>query len=127
MRKYYLVVLLLPFIFSSCKKGTSSPAISACGVKDPVNNLSWLKEIIDEAKRDGTASITTIKKFEYEGDTYFTYYQAYQSCMNCIIFDCSGARVIPGAHFAAEEYQELAGESYGPSAVLLWPGMLPRE
>lgn len=127
MRKYYFVVLLLPFIFFSCKKKTLSPTISACGVKDPVNNLPWLKEIVDEAKSTGTASTMTIKKFEYEGNTYFNYYEAHLSCMNCVIFDCSGERVIPGALFTDEEYQELTGELYGPSVVLVWPGRLPRE
>ncbi len=126
MRTIHYVLLLTLSLAVSCKKDERVD-ISACGVKDPVNNLPWLKEMVDEAKRAGTANITTIRKFEYKGNAYFTYYQAHLSCMNCIIFDCSGERVTPGALFTEEEYQELAGESYGPSAILVWPGRLPEE
>lgn len=127
MRKYYFVALLLPLIFSSCKTKTHSPVVSACGVKDPVNNLPWLKQKVDDAKSAGTAGMMTIKKFEYKGNAYFHYYEAHMSCMYCIILDCSGEQIIPGALFTEEEYRELAKESSGSSAAFLWPRSLPRE
>ncbi len=127
MRNYYLIALLLPLIFSSCKTKTHSPEVSACGVKDPVNNLPWLKQKVDDAKSAGTASMLTIKKFEYKENTYFHYYEAIMSCTNCVIFDCSGEQVIAGDLFTEEEYKEFTKELFGPSATFVWPRSLPRE
>ncbi len=127
MRIIHYVLLLTLFLTVSCKTKTHSPEVSACGVKDPVNNLPWLKQKVDDAKSAGTVSMLTIKKFEYKGNTYFHYYEIYMSCLYCIFFDCSGEQIIPGELFTEEEYKEFTKELFGPSVTFVWPRSLPRE
>ena len=87
MRKYYFVALLLPLVFYSCKTKTHSPGVSACGVKDPVNNLPWLKQKVDDAKSAGTAGKINIKKCENKGKGYFFYSWASITLTQLLIFD----------------------------------------
>ena len=43
MMKKYLLLVLLVFLFASCKKSKKED-ISACGVTNPIQNLTWLNQ-----------------------------------------------------------------------------------
>ncbi|ODS82443.1 MAG: hypothetical protein ABS46_08870 [Cytophagaceae bacterium SCN 52-12] len=125
----YLFVISSLAAFSSCKKNEPikdpllrNPEASACGIKDPVNNLGWLKKIVQEAKKSETDKYLTIRMAEYNGDTYFESWLSYSSCMGCIIYDCGGS-VIKSQNFTTQQRQELLQAMRGESAVTLW-GML---
>jgi len=122
----YLFVISSLAAFSSCKKDKPiedpllrNPEASACGVKDPVNNLGWLKKIVQEAKKNETDKYLTIRMAEYNGETYFDSWLSYSSCWGCVIYDCGGS-LITSQNFTARQKEELLQALNGESAVTLW-------
>lgn len=121
-----LLVMLSLVAFSSCKKDKRiidplrlNSEVSACGVKDPVNNLQWLKEIVQEAKKDGSDKYLTITKADYNGNTYFDSWLGYSSCWKCSIFDCGGNRV-EKKNFTQQQWGELTQALDGKEAEIVW-------
>jgi hypothetical protein len=92
-----LTLFLVASIVVSCNTNTISPEESAllhtaCGVKDPLKELSWLKTIIDQAENgpDRFSYAGTIQMVAYQDQTYFIYQRYIMSCMACLIYDCQG-------------------------------------
>jgi hypothetical protein len=91
---------LLAFALLSCNKNELSPeetfmAHTPCGVKNPVKDLPWLKEIINKAEsvtERGTYA-GTIHLVEYEGQSYFIHQPYVMSCMACVVYDCEGNKL----------------------------------
>ncbi len=123
---FYLFIMLSLAALSSCKKDEPirdpllrNSDVSACGVKDPVNNLGWLKKIVLEAKKDGSDKYLIIRMADYNGDTYFNSRFPFSSCMGCNIRDCSGNRIDP-QNFTIEQKTELMQALNGEKSVVLW-------
>lgn len=123
---FYLLMMSFLAAFSSCKKDERivdplrlNSEASACGVKDPVNNLKWLKKIIQEAKKDKNDQYLVIRMVDYDGDTYIESRLPYSSCMGCNIFDCKGNRIdSPG--FTTPQRLELVQAMNGDESIVLW-------
>lgn len=90
MKKTFLPILLLFFVFASCKE-TEDPVL-ACGVADPVKNLSWLNEMINEIESSDFADNSFLVMSTYQNQTvFFVNY----CCINClsvapIYLNCEG-------------------------------------
>lgn len=107
--------VLLLFSLLSCDKNDLSPenaalAYSACGVKDPANELPWLKEIIHKAENgpDKFSDAGTVQLITYQGQSYFIYQKYVMSCMACLVYDCQGNKLDilsrPELHMAIIEH-----------------------
>lgn len=123
----YLLLFSICWLFASCKKEEGAN-VSACDVKDPVSNLSWLKEILDDAGRKKQDGMLIVKMFEYKGETYFDVALPIYSCMTCNVYDCGGNR-LSGTGFieTEEEHTEFVKASIGESSVVIWPRNFPKE
>ena len=121
------IVLLLVFVFS-CKKDeierNKSGAIKAtvCGVNYPVQELPWLRKLIQEAKDRKEDNILTVKLVEVNGNPIFNYYTSYMSCIGCISYGCDGGR-IDISKLSATEIQEYNNKMISGSGevIVLWP------
>lgn len=119
--KNLLLFFFLIFIFS-CKDKTVSSGLEACGVKDPVRNLPWLKAMIEKAKADKQANMLTITVGRIGGEVVFDYYLSYMSCIGCIVYHCDGSRLDPKRYTVAELTElsrSIRGE--GMERQVIWP------
>lgn len=88
------ILFLLAFLITlqSCNKDIVR-AKSFCDVTDPVQDLPWLKTIIDD-QANNKYSKMTVTKYEYQQEEGFLV----DSCVNCpdslaIFYNCSGHKI----------------------------------
>ncbi len=123
---FYLFAILSLAAFSSCKKDKpmKDPLLrnseaSACGVKDPVNNLGWLKKIVQNHKKEGTDRYLIIRMADYNGETYFDTALGYSSCLLCNIVDCTGSR-IDWQNFTPQQKEELRSALLKDESIVMF-------
>lgn len=87
MRFSYIFVTLL-ILGLACKKQANNPA-NVCGVKDPINNLLWLKIKVDELKSQ-QPSPGEVMAIRLEGQDFLNVRLMIQSCYPCGLYTCSG-------------------------------------
>ena len=119
MKRLCVLLGILSLLLSGCKDNHSQENLSACGVKDPVNNVSWLKQLVEEARQEREDSYLTIRMFDFEGQTYFSYYKSYMSCIGCVIYDCNGTR-FDFAGFSAGKQQDMIAAIFDENSVVIW-------
>ncbi len=85
--------LIIVFALASCKNDSLDKAGNNCGVKNPTEDLSWLKQEI--SKRD--QNLTDLNKYffiqqaEYEGQTVFVYSNCCPFCDTMLlVYNCEG-------------------------------------
>jgi hypothetical protein len=93
MKKLFLMSLLLIswlIITTSCEKNFSPPETQACNVKDPVNDLEWLKKLIDNIKNDNC--VGEVSQYDYENTIVFFVNSGPAICSepDFSIYNCSG-------------------------------------
>ena len=100
-----LRIILIAFIIAAC---TRQETLTICNTENPVDNLKWLADFIDEVKIDPRYQSVTISVMEYDGQTIFNIYDIVQSCVYCDLRDCFGQKYVPAdyIHFAANEKHE---------------------
>ena len=116
-------LLLFGFLFLfSCKKNKTSIDIAACGVNNPVTELSWLKDLIKKAKDTHEENITTVTLFEWNGKSVFNYYVSYCSCSGCVNYYCDGTKLDMSKFTEAEtkEFREKLFDASGKKRII-WP------
>ncbi len=83
--------LLILFAFS-CEQ---EKVQTLCDTNDPVMNLVWLKNLINEIKSDPKYLAVTISACSYQGQTLFHIQDSISSCMFCDLRDYSGQKYMP--------------------------------
>ena len=93
-------LFLFGLFLCSCEKNDLSSQESAlphavCGVKDPLRELSWLKEIVSKAQSgpDKFSLAGTVQLIHYQDKTFFVYQRYIMSCMACEVYDCQGNKL----------------------------------
>lgn len=121
--KYIYYSLLVLFLAGSCKNKTPEvPAIEACGVKDPVQHLDWLKTRIDEAKANKTENMLKVTLVNVDGKQIINYQLEYMACLGCYAYNCDGSPFDTFKLSDAERtafHQNVWGEK--GNRVILWP------
>jgi len=81
----FITLLLMSFVYISCKKDQN------CNVSDPIEELAWLKESIDEVKHDEYSYFMMAK---YKKETVF-YYGNCNPAINYVsyILNCNGEQL----------------------------------
>jgi hypothetical protein len=94
MARLYLSVLIIDIL--SCERKDDIEK-SACGICDPVNNISWLQELVNPADSDQSGNfIGTIWLEKYKDDDIFVTNMAMGSGgVAYYFFDCDGSSFIP--------------------------------
>jgi hypothetical protein len=86
--------LPLCFIFfialsaTDCKKNTAPAGEDACGVKDPVSNLPWLKEKVDSLRAESLGG--QVRRYRHNGQDIISIHAWIQSCYPCNLYTCFG-------------------------------------
>lgn len=111
-----LLILLLPVL--SCKEEDPDKSIEVCGVKDPVRNLSWLKDLIEKISQDKLGKFATITLLDLNGEPVFNYQSIEMSCIGCVTYHCDGSRV--DMKFYTPAFQDNLFNKKGPR-VQIWP------
>ncbi|WP_031527512.1 hypothetical protein [Dyadobacter crusticola] len=120
--KKTLPLLLLLLLALSCKEKKVAKNVEACGVRDPIHNLPWLRDLVEKAKQNKEANVMTISLVQLRGEPVINYTLSYMSCMGCYNFHCDGTRVDMGIYTEAEirEFQKNVWDEKG-SRIVLWP------
>ncbi|NMH89758.1 hypothetical protein [Flavivirga algicola] len=90
MKKIFLPVLLLLLIISSCKNDDDN-SNTTCNVSNPVEDLTWLKEIIEDFKQSTLVDESYVYKATYEGKTVFIIGNCCATCNSLtLVAYCNG-------------------------------------
>ena len=92
--KSLLLILTLIFVFS-CEQD-DPVANTACGVKDPAENLPWLKTMIESWKVNSTIyEYMYVQQGTYSGETVFIVGNCCPFCDSYFpIYNCAGDEII---------------------------------
>jgi hypothetical protein len=89
-KDYFLGIIFLLGMLAifGCSKSTEpEPDFNKCSVTEH----QWYQDIITEAEEGSLLQkISTISRYEYEGDYFFEVTNPAFSCMYCYIYDCDG-------------------------------------
>ncbi|KQS34078.1 hypothetical protein [Dyadobacter sp. Leaf189] len=120
--KKALPFLLLALLTFSCKEKNVSKNVEVCGVKDPIRNLPWLRDLVEKAKANKEDSAMTISLVELRGEPVINYTLSYMSCIGCHNFHCDGSRVDMSSYTETEiqEFQKNIWDEKG-KRIVLWP------
>lgn len=85
--------LLFCVLFSFACDEKEDPAI-ACGVNDPIENIPWIQQWVEESANDSMVEFSYIAQAKYKGKRVFYWGSC---CPNCswafVLRDCSGNRI----------------------------------
>ncbi|KAA0989062.1 hypothetical protein [Dyadobacter aurulentus] len=115
----FLITLLISL---SCKDENPASKLTACGVKDPIRNLPWLRELMDKAKADKQEDMLTITLVEIGGEQVINYSLLHMSCIGCVAYHCDGSR-LDWENYSQEELKEFQENIWGDKGkrIILWP------
>ncbi len=75
-------------LFAGCSKNKAHQSITACGIENPTENISWLKKKIDDIRaKKQQATVTLVR---YEGQDYINVQLVYMACYLCYVTTCDG-------------------------------------
>ncbi|MGL4631191.1 MAG: hypothetical protein ACRCVT_08300 [Leadbetterella sp.] len=78
------------FLFSSCEPRDN--VSSACYKNDPIEELPWLKKLVEDFDKQKTSSYV-LSLVEYEDKAYFVFGIPYTSSPMSYIFNCEGKSI----------------------------------
>lgn len=91
MKKLSYLIMLIFLAGFSCQEKAEEPTFEACGVKNPVNELTWLAEITSTSEPSGLGSYFYITQAEYSGETIFLMRNCCPYCNTVItVYNCEG-------------------------------------
>lgn len=119
--KSSLLILML-FCLLSCKDKNPASEQNLCGVKDPLRNLPWLRDLVEESKKNKTSEYLTVAVVKIGEDTVINFTYMYMSCIGCVSYHCDGSRMDMSKYSQTElvKYQEDIFKEDGKK-VILWP------
>ncbi|CAG4999236.1 hypothetical protein DYBT9275_02184 [Dyadobacter sp. CECT 9275] len=97
-----LVLFLILFTIVSCKDKSPGAGVEACGVKDPAQNLPWLKDMIEQSAASKEKGFLKVTLVNLRGEQVFDFAVIYMSCIACQVYHCDGTRVDISKYTPAE-------------------------
>ncbi|WP_175632875.1 hypothetical protein [Pedobacter ghigonis] len=91
--KLKIIPILMLILIAGCKKTKVSydKNTAACGIKNPLENLAWLKTEFQDIA--GFPEINGIVLYEFKGKEVIDIYKSYYSSLDGRQFYCDGKRV----------------------------------
>lgn len=86
MMKKNVTILCLIALFLSCKKSKNDDAV-ACGIKNPIQNLSWLSKKVE--RFSGGSQLNSVVLYQHKGNQIIQVNQSVSSKMYDV-YNCSG-------------------------------------
>ena len=98
--RIFIFLILLPFVMKSCLDNDQEdelivdPLETVCGVENPVEELDWLAEEIEELESTETGrSFFYINTGEYEDEQIFLFRNCCPFCNSIItVYECDGTQ-----------------------------------
>ncbi|WP_345267417.1 hypothetical protein [Nibrella viscosa] len=125
MRPVALLLICLGLLTGACRQDktiAASKNVRACGVKDPANNLPWLRQRISDIKQGKEAAITTITMITLNNQDYFNIYMSYMSCIGCLIYRCDGTQVDQSKLTNAERMEIMRKLGTPAERIIIYDG-----
>ncbi|GAA4405699.1 hypothetical protein GCM10023187_24360 [Nibrella viscosa] len=91
-------------------------------MKDPANNLPWLRQRISDIKQGKEAAITTITMITLNNQDYFNIYMSYMSCIGCLIYRCDGTQVDQSKLTNAERMEIMRKLGTPAERIIIYDG-----
>lgn len=88
--KKYLSLILLIFLFASCKKSNRAD-ITACGVANPIQNLTWLNQKVKLFT--GGPEMNGVVLYQYKGNEVIQVNQSVSSSLYNV-YNCNGEQLM---------------------------------
>jgi hypothetical protein len=88
MRSLSLVLFTVATLTICCKKSNTSNPNDVCGVKNPLSDLPWLKQKIDDLRAESLSG--QVRRYRYNGEDVISIQAWIQSCYPCTLYTCSG-------------------------------------
>jgi hypothetical protein len=91
MKKLSYLILAIFFVAFSCQEKPEEPVIEACGVKNPVKELTWLAEKTAQYEPTELGSYFYITQAEYNKESIFIMRNCCPYCNTAITaYNCEG-------------------------------------
>ena len=91
MKKLSYLILLVFFVGFSCQQEAEEPTFEACGVQNPVKELTWLAKITASSKPTEFGNYFYITQAEYNEETIFIMKNCCPHCNTVITaYNCEG-------------------------------------
>ncbi|MCH6198640.1 hypothetical protein MMU07_03545 [Aquiflexum sp. LQ15W] len=91
MKKLSYLMMLILFVGFSCQEKAEEPILEACGVQNPVKELTWLAEKTASIESTGSSSPAFIRLAEYNEETIFLDGVCCASCNTVVrAYNCEG-------------------------------------
>ncbi len=90
--KKIVTILFISVLFLSCS-GKGNTITAACGVDNPIEDLAWLKDYIEELKNSSQdlSQYFFVAQGTYNRETVFVFNNCCPNCTTIVpIFDCEG-------------------------------------
>ncbi len=87
MYKSLIAILCLMCLLGSCKKDEKFSEISVCESSDPMQQVKWLKEMVESHE-----VLCIVSLYEYKGSLLVDVYPTISSCLFCHFYTCEGER-----------------------------------
>ena len=88
MRLLFLFAISLSFALVSCQ---NSEGPVSCGVENPVQDLPWLKEKVEELAQSDFSQYFFVEEAKYEGNTVFVFQNCCPFCNSVVsVYSCEG-------------------------------------
>jgi len=88
MKKTLYAILFCLFFSFGCDENDGP---SVCGVQNPVEDIAWLKQLVEDSATESLSEYAYIKQGKYKGEQVFYWGSC---CPNCnwalVLRDCSG-------------------------------------
>ncbi|WP_266364820.1 hypothetical protein [Tellurirhabdus rosea] len=120
MKSFFLLLATTILLTASCRDNADLSPNRACGVRDPLDNLPWLKAQMDDFRQKKQEGVVTVTAYEYKGQQYIVVTPLYLSCYFCVVHTCDGTRFDPGTMTTAQRELVEAISREGKS-TRLWP------
>jgi hypothetical protein len=91
MKKFSYLLMMIFLVAFSCQEKAEEPLIEACGVKNPVKELTWLAEKTASIESTGSSSPSFIRLAEYNEEPIFLDRICCSSCNTVVLaYNCEG-------------------------------------
>lgn len=91
MKKLSYLIVSIFFVAFSCQEKEEEPVFEACGVQNPVKELTWLAEKTASIESTGSSSPAFIRLAEYKEETILLDRICCSSCNTVVLaYNCEG-------------------------------------
>lgn len=86
-----LTIVVFSLLLTFCSKKKELNPGDVCGVKDPLNNITWLKDKLIDLKKESLSG--QVLHYRYNSEDVIIIQTWIQSCYPCNMYTCTGRQI----------------------------------